>query len=75
MAAIHVDELVRALLVEGAHLLDEPGAADSCEQNLVRDLAVEHGARRVLERSQDHPAGVDQRAVEIEENDREAHCS
>ena len=71
--AVARDEVVDAGRVERAHLLVERRTADVGEQRLVGYLAREDGARSVPERREDHRAGVDQRAVEVEEDDREAH--
>src|SRR5205823_14250336 len=70
---VGADELVGARLVECSHLLEEPRSADRGEDSLVRYLAPEHGPRGVLERGEDHPARVDQGAVEVEEDDRKPH--
>ena len=71
--AVGVRELVGLLGVELAHLLLEVAGADARHQHLVGKVPAEHGRRRVPVGREDHPAGVDDRAVEVEENDREAH--
>ena len=73
--AVAGDELVDAVGVDQAHLLDQARAADGAPELLVRDLAAEHGLRRVAHRRDDDRAGVDHGAVEVEEDDREAHGS
>ena len=40
-----------------------------------RNLSAEHGADRVLHRREDDRPGVDQRAVEVEQDDPEAHTA
>ena len=71
--AVAGDELVDPLGRDQAHLLDQPGASDRAPELLVGDVAAEHGLRRVPHRRDDDRAGVDHGAVEVEENDREAH--
>src|SRR4029453_18971625 len=66
-------ELVDVLLVEGAHLVVDVGAADRGGEHLVRDLSLQHGLGRVAERGKDDLAGIDERAVEIEEDGRITH--
>ena len=51
----------------------EAGTTDGPEQLLVGVLAAEHLARRVPHRREDDRAGIDDRAVEIEEDGREPH--
>ena len=46
---------------------------DLRQQDVVGDLAAEHRLRRVPVRREDHPAGVDDRPVEVEEHHREPH--
>ena len=74
MRAVAGDELVDPLRVDQPHLLDEARAADCAAELLVGDLAPEHGLRRVPHRRDDDRAGVDHGAVEVEEDDREAHA-
>src|SRR5205085_11737649 len=71
--AVSADELVDARGVERAHLLEEARTADRGKDPLVRHLAPEHGPGGVLERGEDHPARVDQGAVEVEEDDWKPH--
>ena len=59
--------------VELAHLLLEIARADAGEQDLVRVVAPEHGRGRVPVGGENDPAGVDDRAVEVEEDNGEAH--
>ena len=70
--AVDADELVDAVGVEGAQLRLEPRAADRLHQLVVGVLAAEHLARRVTHRREDDRAGVDDGAVEVEEDDGEA---
>src|SRR6478672_3190132 len=66
-------ELVCLFGVELAHLLLEMPGADARHQHFVGEVLAEHGRRRVPVGREDHPAGVDDRAVEVEEDDGEAH--
>src|SRR5262249_17184794 len=68
------DELVGPRRVDRAHLLLERRAADAREQLVVRQVAAEHGARRVPERGEDQLPGVDDGPVEIEEDDGQPHA-
>ena len=70
---VHVDELVDAFGVEVAHLRDQAGAADRGPDGLLVRLPAEDGQRRVLHRGEDDRPRVDQRPVEVEEDDGEAH--
>ena len=70
--AVHAHELVGPIRREGHHLRLEPGAADVRHQLGVAVVAREHRARGMAHRGEDDPAGVDDGAVEIEEDDREA---
>ena len=71
--AVGVDELLDPVGREQDHLVAQPGAAHVRAQLLVRDLEPEHRLRRVAHRGDDHLAGVDDGAVEVEEHDRKAH--
>ena len=71
--AIGERELVGFRLVEFPHLLFEVAAADLRHQDVVREAPAEHGLGGVPVGGQDHPAGVDDRAVEIEQDHREPH--
>ena len=71
VGAVDADELVDPLGREDGHLRLEPGAADGLHQLGVAEVAAEHLARRVPHRREDDRAGVDDGAVEIEEDDRE----
>ncbi len=73
MRAVRVDQLVDAVGVEVAHLRDQARAADRGADELLVGVAAEDGPRRVPHRGEDDRPGVDQRAVEVEEDDREAH--
>ena len=72
---VDADELVDPVGREGGHLRLEPRPADRLEELLVRVVATEHLARRMTHRGEDDRAGVDDGAVEIEQNDGEAHPS
>ena len=72
---VDVDELVDALGIEVAHLGDQPRPADRGAHELLVRLAAEHRHRRVAHRGDDDRPGVDQRAVEVEEDDAVAHAS
>ena len=71
--AVGVDELVDAVGVEVAHLRDQAGPADRGADELLVRLAAEHRQRGVAHRGEDDRPGVDQRAVEVEQHDGEAH--
>ena len=70
--AVDVEQLLRALLVEHAHLLEQR-PADALAQRLLGQLAAEHGRERMAVRRDDQRHGVDQRAVEVEDDGRVAH--
>ena len=73
--AVDVHELRRRASGSIAtHLRFEARPADGPHQLGVRVLTAEDLARRVTHRREDDRAGVDDRAVEIEEDDRESHC-
>ena len=72
--AVAGDEIVDAVPVEQPHLLDQAGAADRTPELLVGDVAPEHRLRGMSHRRDDDRAGVDHGAVEVEEDDREAHA-
>jgi len=65
-----VNELVDALRRKDRHLRLEPGPADGLHQLGISEVAAEHLARRVPHGREDDPAGIDDGAVEIEEDDR-----
>ena len=73
--AVDVHEPVDVVRCERAHLRFEAGTADRLHQLGVRVLVPEHFARRVPHRGEDDRAGVDDRAVEVEEDRSEAHAS
>ena len=75
MRAVDVDEPVDVVGRERVHLRLEARPADGLEQLLVGVVAAEHLARRVPHRREDDRAGVDDGAVEVEENGLEAHPS
>jgi hypothetical protein len=66
--AVRLRELGRLLLVELAHLLLEVPAPHLRHQHLVGERLAEHGFGGVPVRGEDHPAGVDDGAVEVEED-------
>ena len=70
---VDAQELLPARGIERVHDLLEPRPADGGEELLGRDLARQHRAGRMLHGSEDDLARVDDRAVEIEQDDREAH--
>jgi len=72
---VRLEERVRSLGVDRLHLRHDSLAADRHAELVARDLAAEHGAHRVLHRRQDDRPRVDQRAVEIEEDDAKAHAA
>ena len=74
VGAVHLDELVDPVRVEVAHLRDQARAADRGADELLVGVAAEDGPRRVPHRGEDDRPGVDQRAVEVEEDDRVAHA-
>ena len=71
--AIRLEQLVDPVRVQRLHLRHQPLPADCRRELLVRDLAPEHRSRRVLHRREDDRPRVDQRAVEVEEDDGKAH--
>ena len=71
--AIDVDQLVDLVRRKGVHLCLETRPADRSHQLLVRDLGAEDLLCRMSHRGEDDRAGVDHRAVEIEEDDRKTH--
>ena len=71
--AVAGDELIGPIGRDQLHLLHQPGAPDRAPELVVRDIPAEHCLRRVPHRRDDDRAGVDHGAVEVEENDREAH--
>ena len=75
MGAVDVDELVDPVRVEVAHLRDQARPADRGAHELLVRLAPEHGHGRVAHRGHDDRPGVDQRAVEVEEDDAVLHVS
>ena len=70
---VRLEQLVGMLRVDRRHLRDDPLAADGQTELVRRDLPPEHGAHGVLHRGEDDRPRVDQRAVEVEEDDAEAH--
>ena len=70
---INRDELVRTVGRKGLHLRLEPRPADRGHQLLVGNLDAENLSGGVSHRGENDRAGIDDRAVEIEENDRKTH--
>ncbi len=75
VGTVDVDELVDALGIELAHLGDQALPADRGAYELLVRLAAEHRDRRMAHRGEDDRPGVDERAVEVEEDDAVAHRS
>ncbi len=71
---VRLQELVRVLGVDRLHLRDDPLAADGEGELLVGNLASEHRRHGVPHRREDDRPGVDERAVEVEEDDAVAHA-
>jgi hypothetical protein len=67
------DELLDAVGRDRRHLLVQARASHPRGDPHVRDLALQHLLRRVPEGGHDDRAGVDDRAVEVEEDDGKAH--
>ena len=72
---VHLDQLVDAVGIELAHLAVEPGAADRGAHLDLVHLGAEHRLHGVPHRREDDRPGVDQRAVEVEEDDAVAHVA
>ena len=72
---VGLEQRIGVLDVDRLHLRDDSLAADGHPQLVGRNLATEHGADRVLHRREDDRPGVDQRAVEVEQDDPEAHTA
>ena len=72
--AVNVHELRRAVGIDRHHLRFKPRPADRLHQLGIRVLAPEHLTRGVTHRREDDRAGVDDRAVEVEEDGRKSHC-
>src|SRR3954452_4910380 len=75
VGAVDVDEAFDVLGRERVHLGCEPGAAHGLQQLLVGVVPAKHLARGVPHRGEDDRAGVDEGAVEVEEDGLEAHAS
>ena len=73
--AVDAHELVDPVRVERHHLRLEPRPADGRQQLVVGVLAADDRLGGMPHRGEDDRAGVDHGAVEIEEDDREAHAS
>ncbi len=72
---VRLEQLICTIGVDGLHLRDDALAADRQAELLGRNLAPEHGPHRVLHRREDDRPRVDERAVEVEEDDGKAHRS
>ena len=72
---VDVEELVGVVGIDSGHLRDDPLPADRRPELFHGYLPPEHGTHRVLHRREDERARVDQGAVEVEEDDREADVS
>jgi len=70
---VRLQQFVGVLRVDRRHLRDDALAADGHLQLGRRDLAAENRADCVLHRREDDRAGVDQRPVEVEEDDPKSH--
>ena len=70
---VGIDELVDAVRRERPHLRLETRSAHGRHELGVRRLDAENLARSVAHRGQDDRAGVDDRTVEIEEDDGKSH--
>src|SRR5215468_2488280 len=75
VCAVDVYEPVDLVGREGSHLCLEPGAADRLQQLLVGVVATEHLSGCVSHRGENDRSGVDDGAVEVEEDGLEAHAS
>ena len=73
VGAVDAHELVDPVRRERRHLRVEARPADRPHQLLVAVLAAEHLTGRVPHRREDDRGGVDDGAVEIEEDDGKAH--
>ena len=73
VSAVDPNQLVHMIAIEERHLIGEVRAADAREDLLVGETASQDRLGRVVERAEDHRGGVDERAVEVEEDDRKAH--
>src|SRR5919197_1807956 len=73
--AVDADELVDAVGRELEHLRLETGPSDRGHQLLGGRLDAQHLAGGVPHRGEDDRAGVDNRAVEVEENDWKPHAA
>ena len=73
VGTVDAHELVDARRIESVHLRLEPRPADGGEQLRIRVFAAQHRLGGVAHRCEDDRAGVDDGAVEIEQDDRVAH--
>ena len=70
---VRLEQCLRALGVDRLHLRNDPLPADGQPELVGGDLATEYRPNGVLHGGEDDWPGVDQRAVEVEEDDAEAH--
>jgi len=75
VGAIDVDQPLDLVGREHRHLRFETGAADRLQQLLVGEVPAEHLASRMPHRREDDRSGVDDGAVEVEEDGLETHPS
>ena len=73
MLAIDGDELIHAVGRECPHLRLQTGSSDGGHELGVGRLDPEHLLGRMPHRGEDDRAGIDDRAVQIEENDGKPH--
>ncbi len=66
-------ELVHPRRLDRLHLLPQGRASDTGQQPFVGHVVSEDRPRGMPERGEDHRPRVDEGAVEVEEDDREAH--
>ena len=70
---VRLEQRLGVLGVDRLHLRDDPLPADRQPELVGGNLAPEDRPNGVLHRGEDDRPGVDQRAVEVEEDDAEAH--
>ena len=70
---VRLEQRLGVLGVDRLHLRNDPLPADRQPELVRRDLATEDRSNGVLHGGEDDRPGVDQRAVEVEEDDAEAH--
>ena len=70
---VRLEQRLGVLGVDRLHLRNDPLPADRQPELVGGNLATEDRPNGVLHRGEDDRPGVDQRAVEVEEDDAEAH--